>query len=84
VVSNPYTNAIRRCFDIVIGVIGALVGLGSAGHMILTGHAPRIGVRSIGPGYGVDAAPSQFWFTVLFYAALGLGFAYIAWRAYRR
>ena len=81
--SNPYSDAINRYFKITMGVLGGLVGLGVAAHAVFTGHVPELGRRSIGPGYFETASPSQFWFSVLFYGAFGLGSLYVAWRAYR-
>ncbi len=80
---NPYSAVISRYFLIALGSIGSLTSIYLVAHCILSGHVPELGRRTIGPGYFLADNPSQFWFTILLFSAMGVVFGAVAWRSYR-
>ena len=83
---NPYSNAISRYFEILLGVAGSALFAYLAIHSISIGSTAGIGrySRIFAKSYTLATTPSQFWLMVLFYLVAGSLFALLAWRAYRR
>jgi len=80
---NPYSAAVSRYFQIALGAIGCGTGIVLVIRSLSSGHVPELGRRTIGPGYFAASHPSQFWFTLVLFAAMAIFFGWIAWRAYR-
>ena len=82
---NPYAIAAGRYFQIFLGVTGAFFFASTVIRCISSGRAygPWRYNRIVGEPYTAATNPSQFWLLVIFYAAMVVLFALLAWRAYR-
>ncbi|MDE2281103.1 MAG: hypothetical protein KGK06_03085 [Xanthomonadaceae bacterium] len=79
-------DSIKRYFLIFVGIAGML----SSGVLIVaslrrgTVLSPIYAAAVAGVAYQRASQASPFWFVLLLYGAAFVGFAWIAWRAYRR
>lgn len=75
-------DSIKRYFQIAIGIFGVIVSGAFIALCFKSGSAPLVAV----PGYAQYPAasqPSQFWFIVFFAGVACVGFAWLAWHAFR-
>lgn len=78
-------DSIKRYFKICIGLLGALFCIGFIVSCLGGGTAPGLGRASAiaGVAYQRAAQPSQFWLAFSLAGAACMGFAWLAWHAYR-
>ncbi len=85
--NNPYADAMRRWFFIILYSLGAIACAGLVALSLVSGKTVAPGGRGIAldsSTYELAHAPSQFWFAVVRYAILASAFAWLAWRAWRQ
>ena len=79
-------DSIKRYFLIFVGIVGML----STGALVVGSlkdgsvPSPIFAAAVAGDAYLRASDASQFWFALFLYGAAFVGFAWIAWRAYRR
>jgi hypothetical protein len=75
-------DSIRRYFQIAIGIIGVVISGAFIVSCFKTGAAPLVPVPGYAP-YPEASQSSQFWFIVFFAGVACVGFAWLAWHAFR-
>lgn len=75
-------DSFKRYFQIAIGIVGFIVSVAFITSCIKSGSAPLVAVPGYAP-YPETSQPSQFWFIIFFAGVACLGFAWLAWHAFR-
>ena len=78
---NPYREAIMRFSRTVAGVLAAIACFAADVFVLVTGRTS--GISDFSHVYTRTHGASQFWFTVVLFALLGIGASWFAWISYR-
>jgi hypothetical protein len=79
--ANPNEERLKRWGRVAAGAVGAIACFGVDVVVLVTGRTS--GVSGFSRVYTPNGSPSQFWFTVVLFALMGLAAAWYAWSAYR-
>ena len=75
-------DSIKRYFQIAIGILGVIISVAFIVSCFKSGSASLVAVSGYAP-YPEASQPSQFWFIIFFAGIACIGFAWLAWHAYR-